>query len=113
MGTNAFSPQRAESFRHFLLLPSPSVVYHGRKPANLRVGLGARAVQFQASGLWLRSHAGACSPPAQRTTTGRAGPPFAPPSSGCPTLRGFRRVGIRNFGGEALAERSLDSGSGN
>src|ERR1700716_4003859 len=23
MGTNAFSPQRAESFRHFLLLPSP------------------------------------------------------------------------------------------
>jgi len=58
MGTNAFSPQRPESFRHFLLLPSPSVVYHGRKPANLRVGLGARAVQFQASGLWLRSHGG-------------------------------------------------------
>src|SRR5437667_7851395 len=26
MGTNAFSPQRAESFRHFLLLPSPSSV---------------------------------------------------------------------------------------
>jgi len=33
MGTNAFSPQWAESFRHFLLLPSPSVVYHRRKRA--------------------------------------------------------------------------------
>src|ERR1035438_1884831 len=73
MGTNAFSPQRAESFRHFLLLPSPSAVYHGRKPTNLRVILGARAVQFQASGLRVRSYAGACSPPAQRTTTGYAG----------------------------------------
>src|SRR2546422_8035221 len=31
LGTNAFSPQRAESFRHFLLLPSPSVACHGRK----------------------------------------------------------------------------------
>ena len=39
MGTDAFSPQWAESFRHFLLLPSPSVLYHGGKPTNLRVGL--------------------------------------------------------------------------
>src|ERR1700722_200570 len=30
LGTNALSSQRAESFRHFLLLPLPSVVYHGR-----------------------------------------------------------------------------------
>jgi hypothetical protein len=73
VGANAFSPQRAESFRHFLLLPSPSVVYHGRQPTNLRVSLGARAAQLQASGLRVRSHAGACSPPAQRTTTGYAG----------------------------------------
>ena len=35
MGTNAFSPQRAESFRHFLLLPSPSSVITS-KPANGR-----------------------------------------------------------------------------
>jgi hypothetical protein len=70
MGTNAFSPQRAESFRHFLLLPSPSVVYDGRKPTNLRVSLGAGAEQLQASRLRVRSHAGACSPPAQRTRTG-------------------------------------------
>src|SRR5712671_776715 len=73
MGTNAFSPQRAESFRHILLLPSPSVVYHGRKPTNLRVSLGARAAQFQASGLRVRGHAGACSSPAQRTGKGYAG----------------------------------------
>src|SRR6266849_881872 len=73
MGTNAFSPQWAESFRHFLLLPSPSVVYHGRKPTNLRVSFGARATQLQTSRLRVRSHAGACSPPAQRATTGYAG----------------------------------------
>jgi hypothetical protein len=73
MGTNAFSPQRAESFRHILLLPPPSFAYHRRKPTNLRVGLGAGAAQFQASGLRVRSHAGACSPPAQRTTTGYVG----------------------------------------
>src|SRR5712692_10042963 len=73
MGTNAFSPQWAESFRHFLLLPSPSVVYQGRKPTNLRVSLGAGAAQPQASRLRVRGHAGACSPPAQRTTTGYAG----------------------------------------
>jgi hypothetical protein len=66
MGTHAFPPQRAESFRHFLLLPSPPVVHYRRKPTNLRVGLGARAAQVQASGLWLRRHAGACSPPARR-----------------------------------------------
>src|SRR5258707_723218 len=73
MGTNAFSPQRAESFRHFLLLPSPPAIYHGRKPTNLRVSFGARAPQFQASRLRVRSHARACSSPAQRTTTGYAG----------------------------------------
>ncbi len=70
MGTNAFSPQRAESFRHLLLLPSPPVAYYRLKPANLRISLGAGAAQFQASPLRVRSHAGACSPPAQRTTTG-------------------------------------------
>ena len=73
MGANAFSPQRAESFRHFLLFPSPSAIYHGRKPTNLRVSPAARAAQLQASGLRVRSHAGACSPPAQRTTTGYSG----------------------------------------
>src|SRR6266550_3809732 len=76
MGTNAFSPQRAESFRHLLLLPSPPVAYYRLKPANLRISLGAGAAQFQASPLRVRSHAGACSPPAQRTTTG--GCPFKP-----------------------------------
>ena len=70
MGTDAFSPQRAESFRHFLLLPSPPVVYHGRKPTDLRVSLGAGAAQFQAQRLRVRGHAGAYSPAAQRTTTG-------------------------------------------
>ncbi len=73
MGTSAFSPQRAELFRPFLLLPSPSVVHYGRKPANLRVSLGAGASQLQASRLWVSSHAGACPPPAQRTATGYAG----------------------------------------
>src|SRR5712692_7842054 len=73
MGTNAFSPQRAESFRHVLLLPSQSAIYHGRKPTNLRVSLGTRAAQFQASRLRVRSHAGACSSPAQRTPTRYAG----------------------------------------
>src|ERR1700687_2002101 len=52
MGTYTFSPQRAESFRHFLLLPSPSVVYHGRKPANLRISFRASGSQFQTSGGW-------------------------------------------------------------
>src|SRR5438874_13697094 len=73
MGTNAFSPQRAESFRHFLLLPSPPVVHHGRKPTNLRVSFGAGAAQLQISGLRVRSHAGACSPAAQRTGETYAG----------------------------------------
>src|SRR5438093_12263861 len=35
--------------------------------------LGAGAAQLQTLRLWLCSHAGACSPPAQRTTTGYAG----------------------------------------
>jgi hypothetical protein len=46
MGTNAFSPQRTESLRHFLLLPSPTAIYHGCKSTNLRVSLGAGAAQF-------------------------------------------------------------------
>jgi len=51
LGTNAFSPQWAKSFRHFLLLTSPHstpslrsvaqgqapVVYHRREPTNLRI----------------------------------------------------------------------------
>jgi hypothetical protein len=61
VGADAFSTERAESFCHFLLLPPPPVVYHGCKPTNLRVSLGARTAQFQASALWVRSHAGACS----------------------------------------------------
>jgi len=73
MGTDAFSPQRPEPFRPILLLPSPSAIYHGRNPTKPRVSLGAGAAQLQASGLRVRSHAGACSPPAQRTTTGDAG----------------------------------------
>ncbi len=41
MGTNAFSSQRAESFRHFLLLPSPPDAYHRRKYTSLRVSFYA------------------------------------------------------------------------
>ena len=70
MGTDAFSPQRAESFRHFLLLPSPSGVHHRCEPTNLRVGFGAGAAWLQTLRLWLRSHAGACSSSAQRTAAG-------------------------------------------
>src|SRR5437660_9334074 len=47
MGTDTFSSQRAESFRHCLLLPSPSVVYHERKPTNLRVRLGGVRRSFR------------------------------------------------------------------
>lgn len=73
MGTDTFSTQRAESFRHFLLLPSPSVAYHGRKPTNLRVSIGTRPALLQPTRLRVRSHARAYSPPAQRTATGYAG----------------------------------------
>src|SRR6266699_2439115 len=73
MGTDAFSPQRPESFRYFLLLSSPPLVYHRRKPTNLRISFGASASQFQPSGLRIRSHAGACSPPAKRTGNRFAG----------------------------------------
>src|SRR6202166_3027568 len=73
LGTNTFSPEWSESFRHILLLPPPSFTYHGRKPTNLRVGLGARAAQFQASSLRVRSHAGAGSPFAERPTAGARG----------------------------------------
>src|SRR5208337_4430191 len=68
LGTDAFPPQRPESFRHILLLSSPSAFHHRRKPTNLRIRLGAGAAQLQASGLRVRSHAGACSSPAKRTT---------------------------------------------
>jgi hypothetical protein len=70
MGTDAFSPQRAEPLRHFLLLPSRSLANQRRKPTNLRVSPGTGAAQLQASGLRVRSHAGSCSPPAQRTAPG-------------------------------------------
>ena len=69
MGTNTFSSQRAESFRYFLLLLSPSFVYHGREPTNIRVRLGVRAGQLQASRLRVRSHAGSRPPFAKRATT--------------------------------------------
>ena len=49
-GDSRVSPRRAESFRHFLPLPSPSVVYHGRKPTNLRVNVEAGAAQLQVYG---------------------------------------------------------------
>ena len=39
MGTNAFSPQRAESFRHFLLLPSPQSTPSLRSVAQGRLRL--------------------------------------------------------------------------
>src|SRR5260370_20337662 len=70
VGTYTPPPQWSKSFRHILLLPSPSVVYHGRKPTNLRVSVGASAPQLQTQRLRIRSHAGACPPPAQRTATG-------------------------------------------
>jgi len=73
MGTHTFSPQWPKSFRHVLLLPSPSLVYNRRKLPNLRVSVGASAPQLQTLRLRIRSHAGACPPPAQRTTTGYAG----------------------------------------
>ncbi len=73
MGTNTFSPQWPKSFRHILLLPSPSLVYNRRKLPNLRVSVGASAPQLQTLRLRIRSHAGACPPPAQRTATGYAG----------------------------------------
>ncbi len=73
MGTNAFSPQRAESFRYFLLLSTPSLAYYRREPTNLRVSVGARAPQLQTSSLRVCNYAGARSSFAQRTTTGHAG----------------------------------------
>jgi hypothetical protein len=73
MGTDAFSAQQAESFHRILLLPPPSLVHHGCKPTNLRIRVGPSAARFQASRLRVRSHARACSPPAQRTAKGHAG----------------------------------------
>ena len=72
-GLTRFHPQWAESFRHILLLPSPSLVYNRRKLPNLRVSVGASAPQLQTLRLRIRGHAGACPPPAQRTATGYAG----------------------------------------
>ena len=72
-GLTRFHHSGQSHYRHFLLLPSPSAIYHGRKPTNFRVSLGTGAAQLQTSGLRVRSHAGACSPPAQRTTTGYVG----------------------------------------
>ena len=73
MGINTVSPQWPKSFRHILLLPLPSLVYSRRYPPNLRVSLGAGAAELQTLRLRIRSHAGACPPPAQRTVTGHAG----------------------------------------
>ena len=73
MGTNTVSPQWPKSFRHVLLLPSPSLVYSRRKLSNLRVSVGASASWFWTSGLRIRSHAGARSRAAQRTAAGHAG----------------------------------------
>src|SRR6266568_3738221 len=73
MGTDTFSPEWPKSFRHILLLPSPSLVYNRRKLPILRVSVGASAPQLQTLRLRIRSHAGACPPPAQRTATGYPG----------------------------------------
>src|SRR6266849_8377892 len=73
MGTNTFSRERPKSFRHILLLPSPPVAYGRGKPTNLGISFRASAPQLQTLRLRIRSHAGACPPPAQRTATGYAG----------------------------------------
>src|SRR6266699_706617 len=73
MGTDTFSPEWPKSFRHILLLPSPSLVYNRRKLPILRVSVGASAPQLQTLRLRIRSPAGACPPPAQRTATGYPG----------------------------------------
>src|SRR5438270_6067686 len=69
IGTDPLSPQRPKSFRHILVLPSPSSVDERRKLPNLRVSLGASAPQLRALCLRIRTHAGACSPAAQRAAT--------------------------------------------
>jgi hypothetical protein len=61
MGNNAFFHHSGQNHFVTFAVPSPSVVYHGRKPTNLRVSLGAGAAQFQASGLPVRSLAGVCA----------------------------------------------------
>ena len=106
MGTNAFSSERPESIRHFLLFPSPSVIYHRCKPTNLRVSIRASAAQFQASSLRVRGHAGAYSSPAQRTGTGHpgrcaeiveAGGSAPLPKMGGPFKPGFGLTGEQHF----------------
>src|SRR6266849_540969 len=73
MGTYSLPPQWPKSFRHILLLPSPPVAYGRGKPTNLGISFRASAPQLQTLRLRIRSHAGACPPPAQRTATGYAG----------------------------------------
>ena len=84
VGTDAFSAQRAESFRHFLLLPplhsTPSLrsVAQGRlrlftTDASRRIfesALERVRRSYRTLRLRVHSYAGACSPPAQRTATG-------------------------------------------
>src|SRR5438552_19022901 len=73
VGTNAFSPQWAESFRHILLLPPACLVHYWGKLPSFRVSLRASAAPLPTPRLWLCSHAGACPPVAQRTATAQAG----------------------------------------
>src|SRR5260370_39589490 len=73
MGTNAFSTEWSKSFRHILLLPSPSLVTADASCRIFESALERVPAQLQASCLRVRSHAGACPPPAQRTATGYAG----------------------------------------
>jgi hypothetical protein len=69
MGTNTHS---TPSLRFSRSGQAP-LVYNRRKLPNLRASVGASAAQLQTVRLWIRSHAGACPPPAQRTVT-TAGP---------------------------------------
>src|SRR5947207_10485162 len=73
LGTNAFSPQRADSFRHIVLLPPAPLVHYWGKLSNLRVSHRARAAPLPTPRLWLCSHARARSPAVERTATGHAG----------------------------------------
>ena len=84
VGTDTFSRKRPESFRHLLLLPPPHSTPSLRSVAQGRLRLlttdESRRIfesalervrcSFGASGLRVRRHAGACSPPAQRATAG-------------------------------------------
>ena len=67
MGTHAFSPQRTESFRHSLLLPSPTLRLPPRKVAESSSQPWSGCGGATTPGLRVRRHAGACSPAARRT----------------------------------------------